>query len=475
MPKPVWTIGEMVKAVRGRNALAANTPVSGVSIDSRSLAPDEAFIALRGLNRDGHLFVEAALSQGASCSIVEPGFKAPRGEKRLIRVADTLEALNDLGAVSRARAKDAVVIAVTGSVGKTGTKEALKLALTPSGTVHVSLKSHNNHWGVPLSLANMRQDTSFGVFEAGMNHAGELSELTRLIKPHIAIITTVAPVHLGFFRSIEAIADAKAEILEGLVPGGAAILNRDNPYFERLRRHALQRKAKVVSFGETRGADARVLSVELGHESSEVKADILGETVSYRIGAPGIHLVQNSLTVLAGAKLANADLRSGARALSGWHAQIGRGERIVIGGKGGRVAIIDESYNANPASMRAALATLGLTPRDEYKRRVAVLGDMLELGGLGPKLHQELVEVIDAADVDVVYACGEMMRGLYDALPAKRRGAYAKTSEQLAPLLTKGVGAGDVVMVKGSFGSHMAPLVEALQRHFQAPRTNAQA
>ena len=218
-----------------------------------------------------------------------------------------------------------------------------------------------------------------------------------------------------------------------------------------------------------------MLSVELGHESSEVKADILGETVSYRIGAPGIHLVQNSLAVLAAAKLANADLRSAARALSGWHAQIGRGERIVIGGKGGRVAIIDESYNANPASMRAALATLGLTPRDEYKRRVAVLGDMLELGGLGPKLHQELAEVIDAADVDVVYACGEMMRGLYDALPAKRRGAYAKTSEQLAPLLTKGVGAGDVVMVKGSFGSRMAPLVEALQRHFQAPRTNAQA
>src|SRR6476646_10376051 len=318
----------MVKAVRGRNALAPNTPVSGVSIDSRNLAPDEAFIALRGLKRDGHLFVEAALSQGASCSIVEPGFKAPRGEKRLRRVADTLEALDDLGAVSRARAKDAVAIAVTGSVGKTGTKEALKLALTPSGTVHVSLKSHNNHWGVPLSLANMRQDTSFGVFEAGMNHAGELSELTRLIKPHIAIITTVAPVHLGFFRSIEAIADAKAEILEGLVPGGAAILNRDNPYFERLRRHAWQRKAKVVSFGETQGADARSLSVELGPESSEVKADILGETVSYRIGAPGIHFVQNSLTVLAAAKLADAALKAAAKALAGWHAQTGRGERI---------------------------------------------------------------------------------------------------------------------------------------------------
>jgi UDP-N-acetylmuramoyl-tripeptide--D-alanyl-D-alanine ligase len=464
----------MVKAVHGKCSLPSGTEVSGVSIDSRSLAPDEAFIALRGLNRDGHEFVEAALSQGASCAIVEQDFKAPRGGKRLLRVVDTLQALNDLGTAARARAKDTVVIAVTGSVGKTGTKEALKIALMPSGLVHVSLKSHNTHWGVPLSLANMRQDTNFGVFEAGMNHAGELKALTHLIRPHIAIITTVAPVHLGFFRSVEAIADAKAEILEGLVPGGTAILNRDNPYFERLRRHAWQRKAKVVSFGETQGADARCLSVELGPESSEVKADILGETVSYRIGAPGIHFVQNSLAVLAAAKLADADLKTAARALAGWHAQTGRGERIVIGGKGGRVAIIDESYNANPASMRAALATLGLTPREEYKRRVAVLGDMLELGGLGPKLHQELVEDIDAADVDLVYACGEMMRGLYEALPAKRRGAYAKTSEQLAPLLTKGVGAGDVVMIKGSFGSRMAPLVEALQRHFQAPSKAAQ-
>ncbi|MGB8709997.1 MAG: Mur ligase family protein, partial [Methyloceanibacter sp.] len=186
MPKPLWTVGEMVKAVRGKCSLPSGTKVSGVSIDSRSLAPDEAFIALRGLNRDGHEFVEAALSQGASCAIVEQDFKAPRGEKRLLRVADTLQALNDLGTASRARAKDTVVIAVTGSVGKTGTKEALKIALMPSGLVHVSLKSHNNHWGVPLSLANMRQDTNFGVYEAGMNHAGELKALTQLIRPHIA-------------------------------------------------------------------------------------------------------------------------------------------------------------------------------------------------------------------------------------------------------------------------------------------------
>ncbi len=466
MAKPLWTLGEMLKAVGGRSSAAKGAAVSGVSIDSRSLAPDEAFIALRGLNRDGHLFVAAALAQGASCAIVEQDFKAPRGEARLLRVTDTLKALNELGTAARARAKDAIVIAVTGSVGKTGTKEALKLALTPSGPVHASTKSYNNHWGVPLSLANMREDTSFGVFEAGMNHAGELRALTKLIRPHIAIITTVAPVHLGFFRSVEAIADAKAEILEGLEPGGVAILNRDSPYFERLRRHALQQKAKIVGFGESAGADARFLTVELGPDNSNVKADILGETINYRVGSPGIHLVQNSLAVLAAVKLAGADVKAAARLLGGWRAQTGRGERIDLGGKEGRIAIIDESYNANPASMRAALAILGLTPREEFKRRVAVLGDMLELGGLGPKLHQDLAEAIDAAGVDLVYACGEMMRGLYDSLPRPRRGGYAKTAEQLEPLLTSGVRAGDMVMIKGSFGSRMSPLVEALQRHF---------
>jgi UDP-N-acetylmuramoyl-tripeptide--D-alanyl-D-alanine ligase len=473
MAEPLWTIGEMLKAVRGRSSARRDTEISGISIDSRSLAPGEAFLALRGLNRDGHAFVEAALAQDAACAVVEQGFKSKRGEERLLRVADTLEALNDLGLAARVRAKEAKVIAVTGSVGKTGTKEALKLALAPSGNVHVSAKSHNNHWGVPLSLANMRATIEFGVFEAGMNHAGELIPLTKLIRPHIAIITTVAPVHLGFFRSVEAIADAKAEILEGVVPGGAAVLNRDNPHFERLRRHALQRKLEIVSFGASPSAEARVLSVALGADGSEVKASILGETVSYRIGSPGAHLVQNSLAVLAAVKLARADLKAAARALAGWKAQTGRGQRIVIGDKQGRIAIIDESYNANPASMRAALATLGLTPRSEFKRRVAVLGDMLELGGLGPKLHQELAPAIAEADVDVVFACGDMMRGLYEALPPGRRGAYAKTANELEPLLTRGVGPGDVVMVKGSLGSRMAPLVEALERHFQGANATA--
>jgi UDP-N-acetylmuramoyl-tripeptide--D-alanyl-D-alanine ligase len=465
MVEPLWTMGEIVAATGGSCLGDATMPVTSLSIDSRSLGRGEGFVAIRGPNRDGHSFVEAALGSGAACAIVDRSFPAG-DEERLVRVGDTLEALNALGRAGRARATDTVVIAVTGSVGKTGTKEALRLTLAPSGSVHASVKSYNNHWGVPLSLGNMPKDVRFGVFEIGMNHAGEIDVLTRLVRPQIAIITTVAPVHLGFFRSVEDIADAKAEIFHGLEPAGTAIINRDNPLYERLKRHAEQHGARIVSFGETEGADARVLAIELKPDGSEVRADVLGEVVSYRLGAPGRHVVQNSLAVLAAVKLADADLGAAARALADLRAQAGRGGRTLFPGRGGNIAIIDESYNANPASMRAALATLGLTPRYEFKRRVAVLGDMLELGTQGAKLHQELAEVVDGAGVDVVFACGELMGSLYQALPAGRRGAYAKTAEDLLPLLTAGVGPGDVIMVKGSLGSRMGPLVEALKRRF---------
>jgi UDP-N-acetylmuramoyl-tripeptide--D-alanyl-D-alanine ligase len=468
----LWTLGEIVSATGGTCLGAAATPVTGLSIDSRSLGKDEGFIAIRGPNRDGHAFVAAALDGGAACAIVDGTF--PRGdEEKLVRVGDTLQALNDLGRAARARVKDTVVIAVTGSVGKTGSKEALRLALQPSGSVHASVKSFNNHWGVPLSLANMPKGTSYGVFEAGMNHAGEIDALTRLIRPHIAIITTVAPVHLGFFRSVDEIAEAKAEIFRGLEPGGTAIINRDNPYYDPLKRHALGHGAKIVGFGEARDARARLLDVELGPDSSTVTADILGDTISYRLGAPGRHLVQNSLAVLAAVQVAGADLELGARALEDLRAQPGRGGRTVIPVGDARVAIIDESYNANPDSMRAALATLALTPRTEYSRRVAVLGDMLELGPESPKLHAALAEFIDGAGVDVVFACGELMGSLYRALPASRQGAYAKTAEELAPMLTGAVGPGDAIMVKGSLGSRMAPLVEALKRQFGTEAASA--
>jgi UDP-N-acetylmuramoyl-tripeptide--D-alanyl-D-alanine ligase len=466
--EPLWTLGEMRKATRGESAAPASLAISGVSIDSRSIKSGEAFIALRGPNRDGHGFVQAALDQGAALAIVDRSFPAPPHEEKLLRVDDTMRALNDLGRASRARADKTEIIAVTGSAGKTGTKEALRLALTPSGSVHASAKSHNNHWGVPLSLANMRKGTTYGVFEAGMNHAGELIGLSELIRPHIAIITTVEPVHLGFFPSVEAIADAKAEIFVGLEPHGVAVLNRDNPHFDRLRRAAENHGARIVSFGEAKDANVRLVDAKIGDEGSDVTADILGETIAYHVGAPGRHLVQNSLALLAAVKLAGADLAAAAKALAGWQAEAGRGRRVIVEGPQGRIAIIDESYNANPASMRAALATLGLVPRSDFKRKVAVLGDMLELGDAGEGLHKDLVPAIDESGVDVVFASGPLMRSLYRALPDARQGGYANEPEALAPILLAGVRSGDVVMVKGSFGSRMAPLVEALKRHFES-------
>lgn len=467
MAEPLWTLGEILAATRGASLGAPGAEVGGFSIDSRTLLPGEAFVAIRGPNRDGHAFVAAALDKGAACAIVDKSFP-PGDEERLVRVGDTLEALNDLGRAARARAGEAAIVAVTGSVGKTGTKEALRLALAPSGSVHASAKSFNNHWGVPLSLANMPRGTRFGVFEIGMNHPGEIAALVPMVAPHIAIVTTIAPVHLGFFRSVEEIADAKAEIFGGLVPCGSAIVNRDNPYHARLEARARAHGADVVGFGESEHAEARLRHVELHPDGSDIVADILGETVAYRLGAPGRHLVQNSLAVLAAAKRAGADLARAASALAALSPGAGRGARTVLETGAGRLAIIDESYNANPASMRAALATLGLTPRAAFKRRIAVLGDMLELGPDGPRLHAELADAVDAAGVDVVFACGELMRGLYEALPAARRGAYAKTSEELAPKLVEAVGPGDAIMVKGSLGSRMAPLVEALKRRFGA-------
>ena len=320
-----------------------------------------------------------ALDQGAACAIVDGTFP-PGDEERLVRVGDTLEALNDLGRAARARATDTMVIAVTGSAGKTGTKEALKLALAPSGSVHASAKSFNNHWGVPLSLANMPKDVRFGVFEIGMNHAGEIDALTRLVRPHIAIVTTVAPVHLGFFRSVEEIADAKAEIFRGLEPGGTAIINRDSPHYERLKDHALDHGANIVGFGEAQEAEARLherraRSRRLERERRHSRRD--DQLPPRRAGPPpGAELARRACGGEACGRRSCALPRARSPGFTRRPAAGAHADRPT----GGRIAIIDESYNANPASMRAALATLGLTPRGEFSRRVAVLGDMLELG-----------------------------------------------------------------------------------------------
>ncbi len=459
----IWKAAEVAQAVGGELAVDAGTPVTGVSIDSRSLKPAELFVAIKGDRLDGHYYVEPALGAGASLAIVENGFTGD--DKRLIRVPDPLRAMEVLGSAARARFGGRT-IAVTGSVGKTGTKEALRLALSPSGTVHASQKSYNNHWGVPLTLSNLPKDAAFGVFEIGMNHPGEITPLTEMVRPDIAIVTTVEPVHLGFFSSVEEIAEAKAEIFRGLAEGGVAVLNRDNPHYALLTARAKAVGARIVSFGDADDADVRLVSLALHTDHSEVGADLAGTAIRYRVGAPGRHLIMNSLAVLAAAHLAGADVAKAAAAMAEMRAPQGRGAQIVLGAGEGRITLVDESYNANPASMRAAIAVLGQSAQGRGVRTVAVLGDMLELGDMSDTLHQDLSKPIDEAAIDVVLACGKHMRALWESLPRSRRGAYAETAEALKPALLETVRGGDVVMIKGSLGSRMGPLVEAVKRRF---------
>ncbi len=379
---------------------------------------------------------------------------------------DVLEALRNLGRAARARLP-ARVIAVTGSVGKTSTKEALRLALSADGETHASVASYNNHWGVPLSLARCPASAKYAVFEIGMNHAGEITPLTKLVRPHVAIITGIEPVHLEYFGSLEKIADAKAEIFAGVERGGAAVINRDNGQFGRL---AAAGKAagieRIASFGEQDDADARLVRVSLQPDSSTVEASIFRQPVTYKLGAPGRHLVLNSLAVLAAVSLAGADLALGAIALNNLKPASGRGSRAVLTVPGGNVLLIDESYNANPASMRAAIALLGQAQVGKLGRRIAVLGDMLELGPQGAEMHSSITDAIEAAGIDVVFCSGPLMRALWEALPSRVRGGYAETAAGLEPAVLSGIRAGDAVMVKGSLGSKMGPIVRALERQF---------
>jgi len=378
-------------------------------------------------------------------------------------VTDVLAALRALAAAARARS-NAKFIGVTGSVGKTGTKEALRLALSRDGATHASVASYNNHWGVPLSLARCPASAHYAVLEMGMNHAGEIEPLSRLVHPHVAVITAIAPVHLEFFGTLAKIADAKAEIFLGLEPGGAAVLNRDSSQFAHLRRRAKATGVeRIVSFGEHVKADARLIKYALHSDCSTVQADILGTELTYKIGAPGRHLVSNSLAVLATTVLVGADLALAALALADFKPSSGRGVSMEIDLPGGPARIIDESYNANPVSVAAALALLGQAPIGPRGRRIAVLGDMLELGPRGRALHRGLLEPVLASAVDLVFCCGPLMRALWQALPANRRGGYAEDSAALEAQVLSAIRAGDVVMVKGSLGSRMAPIVKALQ------------
>ncbi|HEY2837401.1 MAG TPA: UDP-N-acetylmuramoyl-tripeptide--D-alanyl-D-alanine ligase [Rhizomicrobium sp.] len=444
----LWSTAEAEAATLGH--ASKGFAVSGLSIDTRSLKEGDLFVALKG-TRDGHDFVEAAFAAKAGAALVSRRIENAKGP--LLTVADTQRGLEDLARAARARS-NAKIIAVTGSAGKTTTKEMLRLCCNALGQTHASAASHNNHWGVPFSLASLPREVAYGVFEVGMNHAGEIRNLVSFVRPHVALVTTIAPAHLEFFGSCEAITDAKSEIFEGLVLGGAALIPSDSPYAERLAARAAQAQvSRIVRFG--RDGDAKLLSVAQDGEGTRIKADILGQAVDCLVGAPGEHIAMNAVAALASVALVEGDVLNAAAALKQFTALKGRGARFESRG----VEVIDESYNANPASMAAALKLLS----QARGRKLAVLGDMLEMGEGGPALHAALAEPIDAADTDLVFASGPQMKALWDALPQKRRGAYAETSAALAPKLTAALEPGDTVLVKGSLGSRMAVIVEALK------------
>jgi UDP-N-acetylmuramoyl-tripeptide--D-alanyl-D-alanine ligase len=468
MTAALWTLDELVRATGGRVEGPLRGPITGVSIDTRSLARGDLFVALVD-QRDGHEFVHKAFEAGASVALVSETYAAKPDDGTLLRVPDTLRGLEAIGRAARARlADDARVIGVTGSAGKTGTKEMLRACLSKLGETHAADKSFNNHWGVPLTLARMPASTRFGVFEIGMNHAGEITPLTRMVRPHVAIITTVEAVHLAQFNSVEDIAAAKAEIFLGLEPSGVAVLNLDNAHFDFLAKRADAVGAKVVSFGFDARADVRPLQIELQHEASAIEVEIGGRNSAYRVAVPGAHIARNSLAVAATLKSLGVDAATALQALTDLSPPPGRGARAELAVAGGTALLIDESYNANPASMRAALAVLGSVPRQRFQRRIAVIGDMLELGSEAPALHAGLKDAVDAAGVDLVFASGVEMAHLYEALPSAQKGAWAESSGELRDALLASVRPGDVLMVKGSFGSRMGPLAEALRARFGA-------
>jgi UDP-N-acetylmuramoyl-tripeptide--D-alanyl-D-alanine ligase len=452
----LWTHLEAEAATLGK----ANAPfgTGGLSIDTRKLKPGDLFVALKGDARDGHDYVQAAFDAKAGAALVSRAVEGVTGPQLL--VAHTQRGLEDLARASRARS-NAKVIAVTGSAGKTTTKEILRVAFDALGRTYASAASHNNHWGVPLSLASLPRDAEYGVFEVGMNHFGEIRTLVDMVRPHLALITTIAPAHLEFFGNCESIADAKSEVFEGLAPGGSALIPSDSPYAERLAARAKQARVAILArFGAAAGSEARLLSHDNDGDGMRLKADIFGILVDCKVGAPGAHIAANAVAALAAVHLAGGDVLNAAAALKNFTALKGRGARIELKG----LTVIDESYNANPASMAAALALLGDSPSAKNGgRKIAVLGDMLEMGEGGIAHHAGLAAPIETNKVDLVFAAGTQMRALWEALPASRRGAYAETAALLTPLVTAALQPGDTVLIKGSNGSRMSLILDALK------------
>ena len=461
--QPLWTSTDAAAATGGR--ATERFAATGLSIDTRTLEKGDMFVALGGPNFDGHDFVADAFGRGASSALVS---REIAGAGPQLVVAETLDGLTALARAGRARMTGRVA-AITGSVGKTGTKEALAHALAAQGSVSASKSSLNNHWGVPLSIARMPADADYGVFEIGMNHPGEITPLVALAKPDVAVVTAIAAAHMAFFNSLEEIAHAKAEIFTGL-DGGTAVINRDAPHFDLLAHLALQTGAShVVTFGRHAAADMRLLECVSDAEGSDVEARWQGREIRFRIGQPGTHWAYNALAVLAAADAMGADLDGAAESLATLPALPGRGAVHAVAWGEGRIRLIDDAYNANPESMAAALKTLGHMIPDGG-RRVAVLGDMRELGRTSRDAHAALADHVEKNGIDVVFLCGPEMKALADSLPAGRVAGHAADAASLLPIVIAGLRAGDVVTVKASNGTGLGRIVNALLDRASAKR-----
>ncbi|MDP1752381.1 MAG: UDP-N-acetylmuramoyl-tripeptide--D-alanyl-D-alanine ligase [Reyranella sp.] len=455
----LWTSDEVAAAL---SPVATVTPfeAQGVTFDSRAVGKGDIFFALAGETSDGHGFVADALTRGAAAAVVSRDVEGARGT--LIRVPDTMKALVDLGRAGRRRSK-ARIASVTGSVGKTSTKDALRAVLSAQAPTSASVASYNNHVGVPISLARLPREARYGIFEIGMNHPGEIEPLARQVEAHVGVITNVEPAHIGYMGSEEAIADEKACLFAGMAEGAVAVLNRDNRHYGRLADHARRFGAsRIVGFGRSEAAEARILSCKLQDSGSDVVALIHGRRIEYRLGAAGEHWVLNSVAALAVVEALNADVVEAAAALANIKASPGRGARRMLKFGAGTIELLDESYNANPASVPAMLAVLARTEPKAGGRRLLALGDMRELGEGADAFHAGLAEAVAASGATQIFLCGPHMQALWQRLTPAQRGVHRPDSASLAGDVATALRAGDVIAVKGSLGSKMKIVVDAI-------------
>ncbi len=456
--RALWTAEDAASGAHGRLVGSDSWIATGLSIDTRSLEPGDLFIALKDA-RDGHDFVADAMARGAAAALVS----RVEGDGARLVVEDVLQGLRDLAIAARTRSP-AKICAITGSVGKTSVKEALAACLAQSGPTHFAVKSFNNHIGVPLTLARMPAASRFAVIEIGMNNRGEIKPLVTLTRPQVAIVTTIAPVHIENLGALENIADEKGDIYTGLTADGAALVPAEAPHADRLMTLARAHAATTIRFGRGADCQARLLAFDPGPDGSTAEADILGRRIAYRVGAPGAQWALNSLAVLTAVALMGADLDAAMDAMARLDPADGRGATASIQARFGAFTLVDDAYNASPISVAAALDTLAIRPVGAGGRRIAVLGDMLELGPEEAAYHAGLAEPIARNGVDLVFCAGPRMAHLYEALPGTQKGGYAKDADSLAQMVAGVLRVGDVVLVKGSNGSKMGRVVEVLRR-----------